>query len=76
MFKVNKNEKAFKELESYAKSQKMPIKQVLLSDEHLEKVCDIFYSHMPKMVKFAMKKDKFTEFYKAHREQFVESIKV
>ncbi|NCQ52258.1 hypothetical protein GW796_10305 [archaeon] len=74
MYKINKNDKAFKELDSYAKTQNTPLKEVLLSDAHLEKVSDIFYSNMPKMIKWSMKKEKFTDFYKNHREQFVSQM--
>lgn len=76
MYKVNKNDKAFKELDAYAKTQNKPLKDVLLSDDHLEKVSSIFYEHMPKMVKWSMKKDKFLAFYKAHREAFVAQMKL
>ena len=71
MFKVKTNDKAFKQLDEYAKSKKIALKEVLLSDEHLKSVCDIFYEHMPKPVKWTMNKEKFTEFYKNHRETFV-----
>ncbi len=74
MFKVKKNDKAFQELSEYAKKQGKPLKEVLSSDEHLVPVTDIFYTHMPKMVKMAMKKEKFVEFYTTHREMFVNQI--
>lgn len=71
MFKVKTNDKAFKDLDNYAKSVGKPLKEVLLSDDHIIPVCDIFYGEMPKMVKFAMKKQAFVEFYRTHRENFV-----
>ena len=74
MMKLQKNDKAFQELTVYAKSVSTPLKEVLLSDIHFEKVTEIFYSHMPKMVRFAMNKDKFKAFYKLHREQFAAQI--
>lgn len=76
MYKINKNDKAFKEIETYSKSQNKPMKEVLLSDEHLIPICDIFYSNMPKLIKMAMKKDKFIDFYKAHRIQFVSQMNI
>ena len=72
--KVVKNDVAFKELNEYAKSTNLPLKNVLGSDEHLEKVCEIFYQHMPKMVKFTMTKDKFKIFYQNNREMFIKNI--
>lgn len=74
MYKVNKNDKSFQELNSYAKSIKIPLKDLLMSDEHLEKVCDIFYAAMPKLVRFAMKKPAFIEFYKKNRVLFVKQM--
>lgn len=46
----------------------------MLSDEHLQSVCSIFYKNSPKMVNWSMKEDKFIEFYKKHREKLVENI--
>lgn len=74
MFKVQKNDKAFKELAAYADSVKQPLKEVLLSDVHFDKVSEIFYANMPKMVRWSMKLDKFKEFYRNHREQMVGSM--
>ena len=72
--KLNKNDKAFKELDAYAKKIKQPLKQVLLSDDHLKQVSSIFYKHMPKVVKWSMKEEKFRDFYKNHRESLVATI--
>lgn len=76
MYKVNKNDKTFKELEAYAKKNNKAMKDVLLSDEHLEKVCDIFYEHMPKLVRWSMNKEKFVAFYKDNRETFIKFLPV
>lgn len=76
MFEVKKNDKAFKELVAYAKSVSLPLKSVLLSDAHLDKVSAIFYSHMPKMVRWSMNETKFKDFYKNHREEFAARIAV
>jgi hypothetical protein len=76
MYKVNKNDKAFKELEAYAKAHKENLKEVLLSEEHAPKIAEIFYKHMPALVKFTMKKDKFEEFYRNHKETFVQQLKL
>ncbi len=71
MLKMKKNDPAAKELEAFANKKGKPLKQVLLADEHLIEVCDIFYPHLPKMVRMVMKKDKFYDFYKTHREALV-----
>lgn len=72
--KLNKNDKAFKELDAYAKTVRQTLKQVLLSDDHLTQVSSIFYKHMPKMIKWSMKEEKFKNFYKNHRESLVATI--
>jgi hypothetical protein len=76
MFKLEKNDKSFKELAAYAEQVKLPLKEMLLSDTHLDRVASIFYKHMPKMVKWSMKEEKFKEFYKQHRESLVAHIKI
>jgi hypothetical protein len=74
MYKIDTNDKAFKELNDYAISVKQPLKDVLLSDAHLEQVTRIFYPHLPKPLKFVMKLDKFKEYYKEHREKLVKHM--
>lgn len=74
MFSVKKNDPAFKELATFAEGKNKPLKEVLLSDEYLDDVSQIFYKHMPKMVRWSMKEAKFKDFYKNHREQLVAHI--
>lgn len=74
MFTVKKNDPAFKELATFADTKNKPLKEVLLSDEYLDDVSQIFYKHMPKMVRWSMKEAKFKEFYRTHREQLVAHI--
>ena len=76
MLKVQKNDVAFKELSEYSKSVSMSLKDVLRSDDHLDKISSIFYKHMPKMIRWSMNETKFKEFYKNHREQFAANIAV
>lgn len=71
MFTVKKNDPAFKELAIFADGKNKPLRDVLLSDDYLDDVSKIFYKHMPKMVRWTMKEDKFKEFYKNHREQLI-----
>lgn len=74
MYTIKKNDPAFNELNSLAKEKKLKLKELLLSDEYILLVCDIFYKNSPKMVRWSMKEDKFIEFYKKHREKLVEHI--
>ncbi len=74
MFKMKKNDPVASSLKKYAEGKGMPLKNILLSDEHLSDVCDIFYPNLPKLVRMTMNKDKFVVFYKQHRESFAEQI--
>lgn len=74
MIKMNKNDPAARELEKFAKEKGKPVNEVLLSDEYLKDVCDIFYPYLPKMVRMVMNKTKFYDFYKLHREKLVATI--
>lgn len=74
MYTIKKNDPAFQELKNLAKQKNLKLKELLLSDEHLQSVCSIFYKNSPKMVRWSMKEDKFIEFYKKHREKLVEQV--
>ncbi len=72
--KFEKNDKAAKELKELAANKKMDFKEMLLSDAHLDEVSKIFYKHMPKVVKWSMKEEKFKDFYKNNRVLFVNKL--
>lgn len=71
---INKNDAAFKELDDFAKSKNKPLKDVLLSDDYLDQVADIFHKHMPLTIRIVMNKNKFKSFYSEHREKLVNQI--
>lgn len=74
MFKMKKNDPVATSLKEYANTQGLPLKTILVSDEHLLKICDIFYPNLPKLVRMSMNKEKFVVFYKTHREMFASQI--
>lgn len=76
MFQVKKNDKTMKELIDYAATTGLSLREVLLSESHLQQVSSIFYAHMPKLVRMTMNKEKFTNFYNQHKETFVNSLSV
>lgn len=76
MYKVKKNDEALLQLKLLAEKANLDIKSLILSEEHIDDVCSIFYSHLPKLVKMAMNKDKFKIFYSSHKEQFANSISI
>ena len=76
MYKVKKNDKALIELKALANKSGLSVRDLILSEDYLNNVCDIFYSHMPKLVRMAMNKEKFIKFYSEHKLQFADSIQV
>lgn len=74
MFKMKKNDPVAASLKKYADENNMSVKNILLSDDHLIKVCDIFYPQLPKLVRMTMNKEKFVSFYKTNREAFASQV--
>ena len=74
MFKINTDDGSFKEIKAYAQKTGKPIKEVLLSDEYLKDISHIFYSYMPKLIKWKMKEEQFEIFYKNHRKNLVDHL--
>jgi hypothetical protein len=50
-------------LSALSKEVNMPVREVMLSDEHVDKVCPIFYEGLPKLARMAMNRDKFKAFF-------------
>lgn len=72
MFKVGKKDPASKELQDYSDKVKVPLREILLSDQHIDVVSPIIYKHLPKVWKWKFKDEmKFKEFYRSHRQQMV-----
>jgi hypothetical protein len=71
-FKKN-NDQANK-LSALAKELNMPVREIMLSDEHLDKVCPIFYEGLPKLARMSMSKDKFKTFYINQREKLADQM--
>lgn len=74
MIKFKKNPEQLAKLTELAKQKGLPLKEMLLSDEHLESVCNVLYDGMPKMVRMAFNKEKFTSFYQKNRETIVAQV--
>jgi hypothetical protein len=50
-------------LSALSKEVNMPVREVMLSDEHVDKVCPIFYEGLPKLARMAMNREKFKTFF-------------
>lgn len=57
-----------------AKQVNLPVRDMLLSDEHMDASSEIFYQGMPKLVRMTMNITKFKAFYKNNREKIVNDM--
>jgi hypothetical protein len=69
-----KNAKQTTALVALAKQHNMSVREVMLSDEHLAAVCDIFYDGLPKLARMTMKREKFQTFYLNQREKLADEM--
>jgi hypothetical protein len=72
--KHQKNKAQMDELLALAKQVNMPVRDMLLSDEHFEASSAIFYKGMPKLVRMTMNATKFKTFYQNNREKIVNDM--
>jgi hypothetical protein len=69
-----KNNQQAQKLSALSKELKLPVRQIMLSDEHLDKVCPIFYEGLPKLARMSMSRDKFKVFYVNQREKLADQM--
>jgi hypothetical protein len=72
--KYQKNKAQKDALIALAKQVNLPVRDMLLSDDHLEASSEIFYQGMPKLVRMTMNLTKFKIFYKNNREKIVNDM--
>lgn len=72
--KYQKNKAQKDALIALAKQVNLPVRDMLLSDEHIEASSEIFYQGMPKLVRMTMNITKFKTFYKNNREKIVNDM--
>jgi hypothetical protein len=58
-----KNNAQATKLNALSKELNLPVRDIMLADEHLEKVCPIFYEGLPKLARMSMSREKFKTFY-------------
>lgn len=66
--KINANHKGYKEIKTFADSKNMSIRDVMVSEEHLDSVVDILYKNMPKTIRWILNRDKFKQKYLDQRD--------
>ena len=64
-YQKNNNQAA--QLSALSKELDMPVRDIMLSDEHLDRVCPIFYEGLPKLARMSMSRDKFKVFFTNQR---------
>lgn len=57
-----------------AKSVQLPVRELILSDEHLDAVAPIFYDGLPKLARMSMNRDKFKTFFSKQRQHFADEM--
>jgi hypothetical protein len=62
-----KNRAQSDKLMALAKEVELPVRELMLSDEHLDKVCAIFYEGLPKLARMTMRPEKFKTFFSNQR---------
>lgn len=58
-----KNNAQATKLNALSKELNLPVRDIMLADEYLEKVCPIFYEGLPKLARMSMSREKFKTFY-------------
>jgi hypothetical protein len=69
-----KNQKQSAALSALAKQHSVTVRELMLSDEHLTPVCDIFYEGLPKLARMTMKREKFQTFFVNQREKLADEM--
>jgi hypothetical protein len=69
-----KNNIQASKLSALSRELNMPVRDIMLSDQHLDQVCPIFYEGLPKLARMSMSKDKFKSFYLNQREKLADQM--
>jgi hypothetical protein len=69
-----KNNLQATKLNELSKQLNMPVRDIMLSDEHLDKVCPIFYEGLPKLARMSMNRDKFRSFFINQRSKLADQM--
>ena len=69
-----KNAKQTSDLIALGKRHKLGVRELMLSDKHVDEVCAIFYEGLPKLARMAMNREKFKVFYTNQREKLADQM--
>jgi hypothetical protein len=69
-----KNNVQATKLNELSKQLNMPVRDIMLSDEHLDNVCPIFYEGLPKLARMSMNRDRFRAFFINQRSKLADQM--
>jgi hypothetical protein len=69
-----KNQTQAKALKELAAQHGITVRQLMLSDEHIDAVCPIFYDGLPKLARMTMNRDKFKAFFVNQRQKLADDM--
>ncbi len=69
-----KNQQQAQQLSALSKELNLPIREIMLSDLHLDRVCQVFYEGLPKLARMTMSREKFKAFYINQREKLADQM--
>jgi hypothetical protein len=69
-----KNNAQAVKLKELSKELGMPVRDIMLADEHLDRVCPIFYEGLPKLARMSMSRDKFKVFFVNQRSKLADQM--
>jgi hypothetical protein len=69
-----KNNTQAAQLSALSKELNMQVRDMMLSDEHLDRVCPIFYEGLPKLARMSMSRDKFKVFFTNQRVKLADQM--
>jgi hypothetical protein len=69
-----KNNTQANKLAALSKELGIPVRDIMLSDALLDRVCPIFYEGLPKLARMSMSKDKFKTFFINQREKLADQM--
>jgi hypothetical protein len=69
-----KNNTQATQLNALSKELNMPVRDIMLSDEYLDRVCPIFYEGLPKLARMSMNRDRFKAFFLNQRQKLADQM--
>jgi hypothetical protein len=69
-----KNRAQTEQLIALSKEVNLPVRELMLADEHIDRVCTIFYAGLPKLARMTMRPDKFKAFFQKQRQAIADDM--